>query len=1504
MKQLISLLSIVTLLGGLLLPVLLPTGAANPLIPAAQAQGPVGEGEPETGGMPGYPQPAKPIPHHEPGHLSKAGSYRTQAEQENELGALETVQISGVDAMVADGLDPLGGNYTLVNWDNIMFGSLLNNSLNLQSFKYTSEPFPNLELIPGSQSWQGNYPVKSISAGDLNGDGQAEQIAVWIDEENRILWTIGELYGNATSAPAAFAHGDGSLSLFVRGYDDALWGRYYDGSSWGGWYDPGGGLLASGPAIASREPGGELQVFVIGADNQVWTRQLGGGLWQKVGEDEGDWPALDQVLPMPELPAPAAVARAGDEFDLFRLGPDNTLRWMRWSDSDGYCDDPSRCKWDNLYGMISSAPGVVSLGPDHMQVFARGVDGALWYRTYNGEGWGTWQRVGLEDKGMPEGITIASAPSAVSPGSGEILVYVRGSDDQAWQIQQHADGSWGTWSSAGGELASGVGAAASNGRIDLFAQAADGNLQVNRYESGSWMGWQDLGWLEQPRYGSLEGKAYHQLDVETGYFKGDGRDQFVLAYRNAADEIVVRLYEVGKSMRPWPLTDPVTTEHKGRFQKLATGDFDGDGTDEIAVAYDGVDDYGIWIEVFDVTHVGGVWGLESKSYMEVDRTEFYTFESTLHITSGDFNGDGDEELAVAADFVHPVPSNDTEYLYAFYVFDVNDAYELVLPAHGHEDKHIFDFQWYNPYLDVGFVLEAGDVDGDGKDEIVRTRPEAFYDNEWAKLWRYLEVVDASPPFKETPEQMEMWDYGLWWNERTELDSLAVGDIDRDLKEEIVFGQASSCPGACYELVVFDFDRSRVDEEINNLYSVNPPTLYGGLSGPQMVTGNFTGESLRVGPPSYRVQNKVDSLEAVINMPPKHRDLVKDGNGGYQRIDVLTEPCADTPNDPRCTHAKHGTRAGTESQLTNTVQRDWTIGTGLDLKIDNGGFFVDASLKYSYGENFSEVHRHIKSTNFSGYATAYEHDKIVYYGTPYAVWEYPVFADNTTIPIDYMTVIFPVVDQSNPQTPAPDTMTGDYPGEPWYYPRHQTYNVWSYDPIGEVRFEDYDANNLILDKTISGGGDWFEVNQSTSDKLVRTTTQTHDFSVEIGRGYKGEAKIPFTAISFGAEYRAHVNGSYKQEDIETDELTTSEQTEFSAFIAEQDTADAFEIRPIAYWSNNGYLVLDYQTEMGDWGTWKAYYDKPDPAFTLPWYGFPDPNEPIPPTSEELKLFSHDMQIDPPFASVGDTVTISATVHNFSNVAPSQPVTVRFYQGDPADGVAIGERTIPNLDRRDGPQTVSITWPASGAVKQKIYAVIDPGDAIDEVHDEGDLIDNNVAYGRIQVGATEYVDMGLASEQAYKRLTYRMGDSLVLSTYVPPGNLSEIVRFELKDADLTIADVLGRPFELLAYLGKRVSDPPETNFSLKPGSHDPPAVITLAYSDADIVGVDENNLRLYRLTGLRWEEQPACDSYQIHRFPEDNFIAVPVCEVGVFVWSDTAPEPQGGLIYLPAIMKGSQ
>ena len=207
--------------------------------------------------------------------------------------------------------------------------------------------------------------------------------------------------------------------------------------------------------------------------------------------------------------APAVCAQDANSLDLFAKGPDWALWWKHWN-GQGWS------AWTSLGGYLTADPAAVSRGEGVIDVFVRGSNGALWQREYN-NGWGSWSSLGGQlasgtgpaacswgagrldvfvtgtsgvlwhwsgswDQSL--GGYTTSSPAATSPTSGVIDVFVRGSNGALWQ-REYNNG-WGSWSSLGGQLASGTGPAACSwgaGRLDVFVTGTSGVLW---HWSGSW----------------------------------------------------------------------------------------------------------------------------------------------------------------------------------------------------------------------------------------------------------------------------------------------------------------------------------------------------------------------------------------------------------------------------------------------------------------------------------------------------------------------------------------------------------------------------------------------------------------------------------------------------------------------------------------------------------------------------------------------------------------------------------------------------------------------------------------------------------------------------------------------------------------------------------------------------------------------------------------------------------------------------------------------------------
>jgi len=173
--------------------------------------------------------------------------------------------------------------------------------------------------------------------------------------------------------------------------------------------------------------------------------------------------------------APDASSGAANHLDLFVRGTDMALYHKSW---DGTTWTP----WESLGGRLSSAPSAVSWGPNRTDVFARGTDNALYTRTWDGTSWSPWKSLG--------GI-LTSGPDAASWGTGRIDVFARGTDNQLYH-RWLVGSNWYGWEALGGTLASDPSAVSwGPNRLDIFVRGTDQHL-YHKWFAGGWSGWEGL----------------------------------------------------------------------------------------------------------------------------------------------------------------------------------------------------------------------------------------------------------------------------------------------------------------------------------------------------------------------------------------------------------------------------------------------------------------------------------------------------------------------------------------------------------------------------------------------------------------------------------------------------------------------------------------------------------------------------------------------------------------------------------------------------------------------------------------------------------------------------------------------------------------------------------------------------------------------------------------------------------------------------------------------------
>jgi uncharacterized repeat protein (TIGR01451 family) len=263
-----------------------------------------------------------------------------------------------------------------------------------------------------------------------------------------------------------------------------------------------------------------------------------------------------------------------------------------------------------------------------------------------------------------------------------------------------------------------------------------------------------------------------------------------------------------------------------------------------------------------------------------------------------------------------------------------------------------------------------------------------------------------------------------------------------------------------------------------------------------------------------------------------------------------------------------------------------------------------------------------------------------------------------------------------------------------------------------------------------------------------------------------------------------------------------------------------------------------------------------------------------------------------------------------------ITVTNHGPDNASGVLVSD-TLPSgvtFEAHDGGYDESSgAWevgalaasdPASLCITVTVDAIT-PGTlitntaAITECSPSDPSTGDHVAHAVIAVQDPDAV-MITVTPEAGGTLVYTDGQGYTTAVEIPAGAVSETLTVILTPLDEPTHDTAtllfaGHAFTLEVYKGPH----------LQPGYvFGEPVVITIHYSDEDVLGLDEETLTLEVWTGSGWEDA-ACDGYERHI--DMNWLSVEICHLSEFaLLGPSAAIPVGGatLVPLPAGVLGAR
>lgn len=800
------------------------------------------------------------------------------------------------------------------------------------------------------------------------------------------------------------------------------------------------------------------------------------------------------------------------------------------------------------------------------------------------------------------------------------------------------------------------------------------------------------------------------IHVLAGNFDNDEADEFVLAYRDLDNKLHIELYDTKEGLLPIfetqiadeTLADKNAVNDWGIF----VHDLNNDRIDEVIIGFRPASPgQGVFAKVYELK--GNSFNPKARKLIDNNELTNNSLTATLAVTAGDFDNSGNNDIALAwgrIDSCDGIGCDDT-FIYPLRIGDDEattevDGLEIIT---FNSDNHVRTNLSANSVSPLN--LKSGDLNSDGKDEIVlggSFGAEVFVADSTFTLYSKNRTGNYSD------------DLGY------AVDFLRIANIDGMAGDEVIIVDHffSNEPNGeqKFTLTAYGFsdelNRDSVIARKTNFESISTGSGSKYRRHYGLAIGDFDGDNFRIGAGKKYIKTDVIQPLVILNAPPTHFDMLDD-------VVYDINSCYNT-NLANCFHKATYFKSTSETKMVNTqVYSNWGLSASLKLGISAYGVGATAHMKGTYGEKFSKTQNNDTTVQISSQISASGDDLIYATVCDYEVWEYPVIAENNRIK-GYIIALLPTLSE-NRWFPSKERSASGY------VPKHEVGNILSYTPYDNLNNPDQDEN--LRGSYLSGSTDLnestditFEVNFANT--FTEETTRSSEIGLEVGASIGG----------YGIEIAGTAN--YEQGAVSTHSTTVSNEIDIKVHLGPIDRSlgeTNFNVTPYVYWAKNGALVVDYAARAilpsgGSTATWwsDTYGNEQDPAFILPWRL--DPEKGLALQDEERRRQTKSISLSPAEPEAGDTATLTALVNNFSLKETEDAVPVSFYLGDPGNGGTIitglnGKSIVetPGKIPAQGALKAGLQWkvPSDLPAFPRIYAVIDPGNSMTEIHESNNI-----------------------------------------------------------------------------------------------------------------------------------------------------------------------------------------
>jgi hypothetical protein len=512
-----------------------------------------------------------------------------------------------------------------------------------------------------------------------------------------------------------------------------------------------------------------------------------------------------------------------------------------------------------------------------------------------------------------------------------------------------------------------------------------------------------------------------------------------------------------------------------------------------------------------------------------------------------------------------------------------------------------------------------------------------------------------------------------------------------------------------------------------------------------------GEVLFLGTPEI-IQTKIQQPIVIMNCPPIHYDILDgtphDLNKAYA-----------TPDDPPFYASYYNEKGGKETTSISTQNSYGFSNEWKNYRMIGGNGFEKTTILNTQ-ENSTYFQGYEQQKSIGNKLDVFTEDWILCSELDYRYYRYPIYNMDLKR-LGYFGILSPHSGLIY------SWKSGNSYNNFGYCFDHEPCNILSYKSI--VNSQDFSqeksgfVSNVFANQITISNSSHGEFSFTFKD--VCDTGSTYNYQSQLGRndltksGYEATVglEMGFTIKSvFSISVSNYINmnigassdiaENFSQSDLYTHNTELSESFSIEGVLGNLATlynnSARYKVTPYIYRSQCGAIVLDYLVELDpeymSW--WTANYSgSSDLAFIIPLkYGSEHGESTLP--SQKQK--TNEIQFYPQVAAPGDTICIVTRVHNYSLKPFIDTLKVDYYLGDPqTNGVKIsdihGSNRISKFvhldyyganDSTDFEENLTFFWkiPETLTCSPRIYAIIDPDSAVEEIHKN-----NNIGWNKLPI-----------------------------------------------------------------------------------------------------------------------------------------------------------------------------